>query len=230
MAKLSAARRFLKILHPEGIPWPGTVFYNAISATDIFQRNYELVASDILDYGSEGSILDVGTGPARLLVKLHRQCPALRLTGLDTSPSMVIKAKKNIARAGFSRKIEVKEGDVTRMPFDACTFDIVVSTGSIHHWKDPIAGLNDINRVLEPGGYALIYDIVSDTPSSVLQETAREFGRLRMALLWLHAFEEPFYSYKDFGLLAGSSLFEEGQTRFVGVLCCLILRKGTESA
>ena len=63
MAKLSPARRLLKIFHPEGIPWPGTAFYNAISETTIFQRNYELVAKDILSYCLEGSILDIGTGP-----------------------------------------------------------------------------------------------------------------------------------------------------------------------
>jgi len=227
MVRLSPARRLLKVFHPEAIPWPGTVFYNAISSTNIFQRNYELVAEHISDYGSEGSVLDIGTGPGWLLVKLRQKSPFLRLTGLDTSPSMVAKARKNIVDAGFSREIKVEEGDVSHIPFDADTFDTVVSTGSIHHWKDPVAGLNDIYRVLKPGGYALIYDIVSDTPKSVLKETAREFGRLRMVLLWLHAFEEPFYSYEDLGLLAQSSLLKEEQTMFVGVLCCLILKKGS---
>lgn len=225
MVRLSPARRLLKVFHPEAIPWPGTVFYNAISSTNIFQRNYELVAEHISDYGSEGSVLDIGTGPGWLLVKLRQKSPFLRLTGLDTSPSMVAKARKNIVDAGFSSEIKVEEGDVSHIPFDADTFDTVVSTGSIHHWKDPVAGLNDIYRVLKPGACALIYDIVSDTPKSVLKETAREFGRLRMVLLWLHAFEEPFYSYEDLGLLAQSSLLKEEQTMFVGVLCCLILKK-----
>lgn len=227
MARLSPLRRMMKVFHPEGIPWPGTIFYDAISATNIFQRNYELVAEHILEYGSEGSLLDIGTGPGWLLVKISQRSPRLRLTGLDYSPSMVARAEKNIAGIGLSGKIEVREGDASHMPFDSGTFDIVVSTGSIHHWKDPIAGLNDVYRVLKPGGYALIYDIISDTPRSVLKETARRFGRLRMVLLWLHAFEEPFYSYEDFGSLAESSLFKEGQTRFVGVLCCLMLRKVT---
>jgi ubiquinone/menaquinone biosynthesis C-methylase UbiE len=226
MVRLSPARRLLKVFHPEAIPWPGTVFYNAISSTNIFQRNYELVAEHISDYGSEGIVLDIGTGPGWLLVKLRQKSPFLRLTGLDTSPSMVAKARKNIVDAGFSSEIKVEEGDVSHIPFDADTFDTVVSTGSIHHWKDPVAGLNDIYRVLKPGACALIYDIVSDTPKSVLKETAREFGRLRMVLLWLHAFEEPFYSYEDLGLLAQSSLLKEEQTMFVGVLCCLILKKG----
>jgi ubiquinone/menaquinone biosynthesis C-methylase UbiE len=144
MAGLSLIRRLIKVFHPEGIPWPGTVFYNAISATGIFQRNYELVARDITSYGSEGSILDIGTGPGRPLIELHRQSLLLRLTGIDASPSMVSKARKNIADAGLSYEIKVEEGNASRMPFADGSFDTVVSTGTIHHWKDPVAGLNDV--------------------------------------------------------------------------------------
>ena len=228
MAGLSLIRRLIKVFHSEGIPWPGTTFYNTISSTGIFQRNYELVASDIISYGSEGSILDIGTGPGRLLIELHRQSLMLRLTGIDVSSSMVSKARKNIADAGLSCEIKVEEGNASHMPFDDGSFDIVVSTGTIHHWKDPVAGLNEVYRVLKKGGYALMYDIVSDTPASVLKETARQFGRLKIMLLWLHAFEEPFYSQKAFGLLAQPSLFRKGETRFMGVLCCLILKKEAE--
>jgi ubiquinone/menaquinone biosynthesis C-methylase UbiE len=224
MARLSVARRLLKIVHPEGIPWPGTAFYNALSGTNIFQRHYELVAKDVLGYCSEGSVLDIGTGPGWLLVKLYQLSPRLRLAGLDISPSMVAKAQENVAGAGLD--IEVKEGSASCIPFADNSFDTVVSTGSIHHWKDPIAGLNEVHRVLKPGGYALIYDVVSDTPASAFKETASEFGRLKMMLFWLHAFEEPFYSRKHFELLAHSTWFQEGQTRFVGVLCCLVLQKG----
>jgi ubiquinone/menaquinone biosynthesis C-methylase UbiE len=222
---LSPARRLLKVFHPEGIPWPGTTFYNAITKTRIFQRNYALVADDIVTYCSAGSILDIGMGPGWLLITLHQKSPAVRLTGLDTSSAMVAKARKNLANAGLHEIIEVKEGNASAMPFSEDSFDTVVSTGSIHHWKEPTAGLNEIYRVLKPGGYALIYDIVSDTPASILRETAREFGKFKLVLFWLHAFEEPFYSRQNFELLARSTVFKEGRTRFVGLLCCLILKK-----
>jgi hypothetical protein len=74
-------------------------------------------------------------------------------------------------------------------------------------------------------GYALIYDPVRDTPASILKAAGREFGRFRLSLLWLHAFEEPFYSREDLESLARASQFKDGQTRFVGVLCSLILQK-----
>jgi ubiquinone/menaquinone biosynthesis C-methylase UbiE len=227
MAELSPLRRLLKVVHPEAIPWPGTAFYNAISETSVFQRHYELIAKDILNYCSKGAILDVGTGPGWLLVKLHQESPRLRMVGMDASPAMVDRARKNMAVAGLSDVVEVKEGEASHMPFADSSFDTVVSTGSVHHWKEPTACLNDIHRVLKQGGYALLYDLVSDTPTSIIKEKSREFGRFKILFLWLHTFEEPFYTRKDFEWLARSSLFKEGRTQFVGLFYCLILKKGT---
>jgi ubiquinone/menaquinone biosynthesis C-methylase UbiE len=226
---LSPARRLLKVFHPEGIPWPGTALYNCVSASRIFQRHYELVAKDILRYRPQESILDVGTGPGWLLLKLHQRSPRLHLTGLDVSPSMVAKARENMAKAGIPEIIEVKKGSASHIPFADDSFDMVVSTGSVHHWKDPIAGFNEVYRVLKPRGYALMYDIMSDTPAAVLKDGAREFGKLKMLLLWLHAFEEPFYTTEHFESLARTALFKQGRTRFVGVLCCLVLKKEAHS-
>lgn len=227
MAELPWPRRLLKRIHPEGIPWPGSALYNAVSSTRLFQRHYELVAKDILSYGAQGSLLDIGTGPGWLLLKLHEQAPQMRLVGLDASAAMVAKARQNMAEAGLAGVIEIREGNASHLPFPDGAFDIVVSTGSIHHWKEPTAGLNEVHRVLKPGGHALMYDLVSDTPASVLAETRREFGRLRTWLFWLHGFEEPFYSREHFEALARPSRFQEGRTQFVGLLCGLILKRTT---
>jgi ubiquinone/menaquinone biosynthesis C-methylase UbiE len=225
MAALSPARRLLKLVHPEGIPMVGTVLYNAISGTEVFQRTYEVLARDIVDRCSEGSLLDIGTGPAWLLVKLRELAPALELTGLDASGAMVTKARNNIASAGLAGSIDVREGNASNLAFADGSFDTVVSTASIHHWKDPTAALTEVHRVLRPGGLGLLYDLVSDTPGSILQDVAREFGRVRMLILWLHAFEEPFYSRYGLEELARPTPFGQGQTRFVSVMCCLTVEK-----
>lgn len=221
----SPFRRLLRVFHPEGIPRIGTLLYNAISGTSVFERQYAVVAGDIVTYRPQGAILDVGTGPARLLIKLHDAAPGLKLVGMDVSRSMVSRARKNIARAGLASVIEVHEGNADEIPFADESFDCVVSTGSLHHWKDPIAGLNEVRRVLKRGGYALVYDVASDTPQEVLSAAAKEFGRARVMLFWLHAFEEPFYRSDDFVSLARESAFGNGYTRRVALLCCLVMRK-----
>ena len=218
-------RRLLKRIHPEGIPWPGSVLYNALSRTRIFRQHYRLLAQDISGYCREGSILDVGTGPGRLLLSLHEFCPRARLIGVDISRAMVAKARENLARAGLSDVIQVQVSAAQQLPFGADSFDAVVSTGSVHHWKDPTAAFNDAYRVLRPGGWALMYDLVADTPREVLQNLTREHGRFRVLFLRLHSLEEPFHTVDAFASLAGLTSFKTGQVRFVGALCCLAMQK-----
>jgi ubiquinone/menaquinone biosynthesis C-methylase UbiE len=225
MGKLTLARRLMKLVHPEGIPWPGSVFYNALSSSAIFMKHYELAAQDIVSHCSQGTLLDIGTGPARLLLKLYQQSPGMRLVGIDSSAAMVTQAKQNVVEAGLSEFIEVKEGSASHIPFPDRTFDIVVSTVSMHHWKQPEACLNEVYRVLKDNSYALIYDIVSDTPKDILNDIKGECGRLKTTLFWLHSFEEPFYTRQNFEAIAQSSLFGKGRTQFLGLFCCLILKK-----
>ena len=222
MAKHSLMGRLMKRLHPESIPWPGSVLYNAISSTVIFQRHYQMVAEDILNYCTRGTLLDIGTGPARLLLTLHNKSPQLRLVGIDSSPAMVAKAKENISGV---QSIEIKEGNADKIPYPDNYFDIVISTASMHHWKHPTEGLNEAYRVLKPGGFVLVYDLVSDTPETILADCKRQFGWFRTTLFWLHSFEEPFYSQADFQSMAQPTLFKIGQTKFLGILYCLILKK-----
>ena len=221
----SLIRQALARLHPQGIPWPASLLYDLVSRSSVFQRHYELVAEDILSHCQPGNLLDVGTGPGWLLVKLHQLRSAAKLTGVDISPAMVAKARQNMKKAGCAEAIEIREAGAQCLPFADGSFDTVVSTGSLHHWKDPVGGLNEVHRVLRPGGHGLIYDLVRRMPEHVRQQAARQYGRLWMTLSWLHSFEEPFYAPEDMEQLAASTRFGRGQTRFVGVLCCLILRK-----
>jgi len=220
-----SSRPFFWRFHPEGIVGLGAFFYDRFSGSQIFQKHYERVARDILNYCPQGRLLDVGTGPGRLLIKIHEVAPDLDLVGLDASPEMVEKAQRHVAEAGLSDRIIFEVGNASRMPFADSSLNAVVSTASIHHWKDPVTGLNEMHRVLKPGGYALLYDLVRGMPGETLKEAKREFGNLRVTLLWLHAFEEPFYTQERLESLASASLFRTSTTHFVGLFCCIAMQK-----
>jgi SAM-dependent methyltransferase len=118
------------------------------------------IAADVAAVAPEGArVLEVGCGPGRLSIQLARQ-HGLEMTGLDLDPAMIARARANTDRAGNrgGRRPSFLVGDVAALAFPDRSFDLVVSTLSMHHWADPAAGLTEIGRVLRPGGRALIWD------------------------------------------------------------------------
>ena len=105
-------------------------------------------------------VLEVGCGPGRLSIRLARQ-PGLEVTGLDLDLAMIERARANADRRGNTGggQASFLVGDVASLAFPDRSFDLVVSTLSMHHWADPAAGLTEIGRVLRPGGRALIWDL-----------------------------------------------------------------------
>jgi len=118
------------------------------------------IAADVAAVAPAGArVLEVGCGPGHLSVRLAGQ-HRLEVTGLDLDPAMIARAAANIDRAASrgGRRPSFLVGDVAALAFPDRSFDLVVSTLSMHHWADPAAALAEIGRVLCPGGRALIWD------------------------------------------------------------------------
>jgi SAM-dependent methyltransferase len=118
------------------------------------------IAADIAAVAPDGArVLEVGCGPGHLSIRLARQ-HGLEVTGLDLDPAMITRARANADRLGDSdqHRPSFLVGDVASLAFADGSFDLVVSTLSMHHWADPTAGLAEIGRVLRPGGRALVWD------------------------------------------------------------------------
>jgi ubiquinone/menaquinone biosynthesis C-methylase UbiE len=123
----------------------------------LVRRMYRRFAADIARIAPEGAeVLDVGTGPAVLLVELATARPDLRLTGVDLSADMVTSARRNLAP--FGDRATALVGNATALPFPDGSFDLVVSSLSLHHWDDPESAAPELARVLRPGGRVYIYD------------------------------------------------------------------------
>jgi SAM-dependent methyltransferase len=118
------------------------------------------IAADVAAVVPRGArVLEVGCGPGHLSISMARR-HGLTVTGLDLDPDMIERARENVTRAPAvdASPPSFVVGDVASLPFPDSSFDVVVSTFSMHHWADPTAGLADISRVLRPGARALIWD------------------------------------------------------------------------
>jgi SAM-dependent methyltransferase len=142
-----------------GILIGDAVHYDAFSRFLLGQL-YRRIAADVAAVAPDGArVLEVGCGPGHLSVQLAGQ-HRLEVTGLDLDPAMIARAAANTDRAAHrgGRRPSFLVGDVAALAFPDRSFDLVVSTLSMHHWADPAAGLAEIGRVLRPGARALIWD------------------------------------------------------------------------
>lgn len=118
---------------------------------------------DILKSGiTDGHALEVGPGPGYLGLEWLKATEGTRLTGLDISPDMLVVARQNVREYGLQDRATYVESPGGEMPFDDGMFDAVFTNGSLHEWDDPVAVLNEIARVLRPGGRYFISDLRRD--------------------------------------------------------------------
>ena len=108
----------------------------------------------------DAAILEVGCGSGPLSVRLAAE-HGLAVTAFDIEPRMIERARARARRTAAAGKPipTFLVADVSHLPFEESSFELVVSTYSMHHWDDKRAGLAEISRVLRPDGRALIWDL-----------------------------------------------------------------------
>ncbi|MGH8836969.1 MAG: class I SAM-dependent methyltransferase [Actinomycetes bacterium] len=137
----------------------------------VLRGMYRRLAADVAGVAPDGgAVLDIGTGPGVLLVELAARRPDLTLTGVDLSADMIAAATRNLEP--FGARARVRVGDVTSLRFPDRSFDLIVSSLSLHHWDHPEAAVPELARILRPGGRVCIYDFPF-APFDKLADTAR---------------------------------------------------------
>jgi SAM-dependent methyltransferase len=164
---VAGAAGFVHLVRSAGRRVPGGILiadpaqYDAWSHRLLFGSLFGPIAADIARAAAPGArVLEVGSGPGHLAGRLARD-HGLAVTGVDLDPAMVERARANVARPAGRARPEFMVGDAAALPFPDASFDLVVSTLSMHHWAKPTAGLAEIRRVLRPGGRALVWDFRS---------------------------------------------------------------------
>lgn len=135
---------------------------------------YKDLATKAASEIQKGNVLEVGLGPGFLAIETALLSPELRITGLDISDTMIEIARKNVKEYGLSERIEFKKGDASRMPFEDSVFSFVITSGSLHHWREPIKVFNEIYRVLKEGKKALVSDPRKDTPKEEIEALTKD--------------------------------------------------------
>jgi SAM-dependent methyltransferase len=97
-------------------------------------------------------VLDVGCGNGYVLLQYARH--GAEVFGVDLTATAVRLSRQRFALAGLGGTFEEIDGQ--RLPYPDATFDIVCSMGVLHHISDPRPLVDDIYRVLKPGGQLIV--------------------------------------------------------------------------
>lgn len=101
-----------------------------------------------------GRVLEVGTGTGFFLLNLWQAGYVDEAHATDVSTGMLQACLENARRIGCD--LQARPGDAERLPYEDRTFDLVVGHAVLHHLPDPRGALEEIRRVLIPGGAVFI--------------------------------------------------------------------------
>ncbi|GAF88545.1 unnamed protein product, partial [marine sediment metagenome] len=103
----------------------------------------------------EVSILDVGVGTGILIEQVLPKNKSAHLFGVDISPEMVKKAKRKFKG---KNNVSIALGSASKLPHKDNSFEFVTCVNSFHHHPDSIQSLEEMKRVLKPGGKVILSD------------------------------------------------------------------------
>ena len=219
----------------EGIPWPITRFYDRYICR-YMDNFYNQIAKEIDEREISGFILDTGTGPGRLPIKIAKLVPTVTIVGMDVSGDMIKIARKNAEQAGVDDRAKFVVGNTYWTGFRDSSFDLVVSTGLVHHLKKPAQAFDEIYRILKPQREAWMYDGRRDAPKEEIRRAIGNLERNRFALpLWVIERVWPYmhvgYKTDDYtcGIVAEAleqSLFKDYKVVIDSAYIKIVLRKG----
>jgi ubiquinone/menaquinone biosynthesis C-methylase UbiE len=163
--------------------------------------------------GAGARVLEVAPGPGYLAIELVK-LTGCRLVGVDVSHTFVHIAAENARNAGV--RIDFEHGDAADLPFPAEQFDFIVCRAAFKNFARPLAALDEMYRVLNDGGIALIVDLRKDFSPEAVNDYVRDKGMISGAFIRLTfktMLKKRAYTKESMADLVARSRFKQGDIR-----------------
>ncbi len=169
------------------------------------------------DLPAEAAVLEVAPGPGYLAVEMARLGCAM--SAIDLSRTFVEITAENAAREGV--RIDVRQGDAADLPYLDGSFDLIVCQAAFKNFGRPVRVLDEMHRVLRPGGTAIVHDMSREASRAAIDEEVKGMGLTPLnsflTKVPLLALRRRAYSRKVFARLAAESAFGTCEIRAEGI-------------
>jgi SAM-dependent methyltransferase len=135
---------------------------------------------DLVPTDAEARWVEIACGPGLIARAMAPRVGSVR--GFDLTPTMVEKARADAAAAGVEN-VDYELGDATALDVPDNTFDGAITRFSLHHIPAPVRVLEEMRRVVRPGGTAVVADHVTDEDGAAAA-WHEEIERLRDPSHW----------------------------------------------
>lgn len=146
-----------------------------------------LIADEVVQLvqGRAGFGVDLGAGPGNLVKEMATRLPHVFIIGLDISLPMAQRGRER-ARAEGMGNVAFVVADVHRLPFKSRSLGVIVSHGSMHHWRRLDIALSEVKQVSAENGFIYISDLRRDAPQAVVKRITDLLNE-RQARAFLHS-------------------------------------------
>jgi len=103
-------------------------------------------------------ILDIATGTGDLAIMQSKSIPSAKVTGLDISKGMLEVGKEKIKNLNIEDSVELVLGDSENIPYEDNFFDAITVSYGVRNFENLNKGLQEIYRVLKPGGIFVVLE------------------------------------------------------------------------
>jgi len=119
-----------------------------------------------------GEILEIAPGPGYLSIELASR--GFSVTGVELSPDFVEIEKRNAKGKGVS--VDFKQGNASALPLQDGTFDFIICSAAFKNFSEPLKAMQEMHRVLKPGGIALIIDMNRNSTKEDIEQEMQKNG------------------------------------------------------
>ena len=153
---------------------------DAYAAADFDEVNQAVVDRllELVGPRDEACVVDLGTGPADIPVRLVRSRPGWRVVAVDASGAMLRHARQAIDRARLGHAIDLVLADAKATGLADASFDVILSNSILHHITDVDRFWAEVKRIARPGAHALLRDLArppdADAARAIVDRYARD--------------------------------------------------------